>query len=77
LALGFINIFIRPVVSLLALPFTIVTFGLFALVVNALMLWLVSAIVPGFVVTGFVAALIGSILLGIISGVLHWLLRAV
>ncbi|MCL4319454.1 MAG: phage holin family protein [Firmicutes bacterium] len=75
LALGFVNIFIKPIVKLLTLPINLLTFGLFGLVVNALMLWLVSSFVPGFVVNGFGAAFWGAIILSIISGVVGWIIR--
>jgi putative membrane protein len=52
---------------LLTLPLTIVTLGLFLFVVNALMFWLVAALVPGFMVVGFGAALLGSLLLTILN----------
>ena len=61
--IGIINAFVRPIVLILTLPLTIVTFGLFVLVVNAAMLVLASAFVPGFHVNGFWAALWGWLLL--------------
>ena len=73
--LGIINAFIRPVVVLLTLPLTVVTFGLFLLVINGLLLWLVSAIVRGFHVNGFWGALLGAILISIVSWILSRFLR--
>ena len=67
LALGLVNAFVRPLMILLTLPLTVVTFGLFLLVVNALMLWLVAALVPGFRVQSFGAALLGSLLLTLLN----------
>jgi len=61
--IGIINAVVRPIVHLLTLPLTVVTFGLFALVVNATMLALASWLVPGFHVDGFWAALWGWLLL--------------
>lgn len=61
--IGIINAFVRPIVFLLTLPLTVVTFGLFILVLNAAMLALASVFVPGFVVHGFGAALFGWLLL--------------
>lgn len=58
---------IRPVLQLLALPITIVTLGLFSFVLNALLFWAMELIVPGFDVAGFVPALLGSIMLSLIS----------
>jgi len=67
LVLGLVNAFVRPVMVLLTLPFTILTFGLFLFVVNALMLWLVAALVPGFTVLGFVPALVGGLVLSLLN----------
>lgn len=67
LALGLVNAFVRPLMVLLTLPLTVLTFGLFLLVVNAFMLWLVAAIVPGIRVQGFGAALLGSLLLTLLN----------
>ena len=67
LILGVVNAFVRPVMILLTLPLTIVTLGLFLFVVNALMFWLVAALVPGFRITGFGAALLGSLLLTVLN----------
>ena len=68
--LGIVNTFIRPVVVLLTLPFTIVTFGLFLLIINGLLLWLVSAVVRGFHVNGFWGALLGAVLISMVSWIL-------
>lgn len=67
LVLGLLNAVLRPVLVLLTAPLWIVTFGLFLIVVNALMLWLAGVLVPGFTVEGFVAALLGAIVLSVIS----------
>ena len=67
LVLGFVNAVVRPLMVLLTLPFTILTFGLFLLVVNALMLWLVAALVPGIRVQGFGSALLGSLVLTLLN----------
>lgn len=68
--LGLINAFIRPLLILLTLPINILTLGLFTLVINALLILLATAIVPGFKVDGFWWAMAFSILLMIIHGVL-------
>jgi putative membrane protein len=65
--LGLINAFLKPLISLLTLPINIVTLGLFSLVVNALLIMLAAAIVPGFGVSGFWVALIFSIVLSLIN----------
>lgn len=72
LALGFINTLVRPILALLTLPITILTLGIFYLVLNGLLFWLASALIPGFQVNGFVAALIGALLYGVIA----WALSA-
>jgi len=71
LVIGIVNILIRPIVVALTLPINLLTLGLFTFVINALLLMLVAAIVPGFTVAGFGAALIGSILLSILSVVIN------
>lgn len=67
LVLGLANAFVRPVMVLLTLPLTVLTFGLFLLVVNALVLWLVAALVPGIRVRGFGPAFVGSLLLTVLN----------
>lgn len=64
---GLVNALIRPFLLLLSLPLLVLTLGLFTLVVNALMLMLTAALVNALTVDGFVAALLGSILISIIS----------
>ena len=73
LLLGFFNAVIRPVLLVLSLPFILVTLGFFILVVNALMLWIVGKLVPGFHVDGFWTAFFGSIVVSIVS----WFLNAI
>ena len=68
--LGILNAIIRPILVFFTLPLTIVTFGLFLLVINGLMLLLVAALVKGFHVNGFWGAVFGSILISIVSWVL-------
>ncbi len=72
LILGLFNLLGRPVVRCLTLPFNILTLGLFGLVVSALVLWATTAFVPGFYVNGFVPALLGAVILGLVSGVAGW-----
>jgi putative membrane protein len=69
LVLGLLNAVIRPILFVLTLPLTIITLGLFLIVLNAIMLELTSWLVPGFRIDNFVAAIIGAIVLGIISWV--------
>lgn len=68
-----ITLVIRPVLSVLALPITLITFGLFAFILNALLFWAMEFIVPGFHVEGFFAALLGAIVISILS----WLINKV
>jgi putative membrane protein len=67
LILGLINAFIRPVLILLTLPLNILTLGLFTLVINALLIMLAAAIVPGFTVQGFWWALLFGLVLAIVN----------
>jgi putative membrane protein len=76
---GLVNALIRPIFKLLTLPINIATLGLFTLVINALMLWLTAWIsgaltVGGGLVAGFINALLGSLLISIVSTILSWLL---
>lgn len=70
LILGIINAVIKPILFFLTLPITIVTFGLFALVLNALMILITDALVSGFIVDGFFWALLFSFLLSLINSFL-------
>jgi putative membrane protein len=69
LVLGIVNALVRPILIVLTLPFTIITLGLFLLVINAAMLGLVGFFLHGFHVHGFVAALLGSIVVSLVSWV--------
>ncbi|MCE5336646.1 MAG: phage holin family protein [Desulfobacteraceae bacterium] len=70
--LGILNALFRPVLLILTLPINIVTLGLFTFVINALLLLMVAGVVPGFHVQGFWAAVLGSIVISIVS----WLLSS-
>ncbi|RYJ02308.1 MAG: phage holin family protein [Acetobacteraceae bacterium] len=67
LVFGLVNAVVRPVLVLLSLPLTIVTLGLFLLVVNAAMLGLTALLLPGFQVDGFGPALLGAIVVSLVS----------
>ena len=67
LLLGVVNAIVKPIVVLLTLPATLLTLGLFLLVVNAAMLGLVAAFLPGFSITGFWPAFWAAILVSIVS----------
>ena len=62
LVLGLLNTIVRPLLVLLTLPVTLITLGLFLFVINALMFWAAAGVLSGFNVTGFAAALIGSLI---------------
>ncbi|MDQ3089814.1 MAG: phage holin family protein [bacterium] len=67
LVLGLINAIIKPIITILTLPITILTLGLFALVINALLVLLADAIVPGFNVDGFLWAFIFGLVLSVVN----------
>jgi putative membrane protein len=68
--LGIVNVILRPILVFLTLPLTVLTLGLFLLVINGLMLWLVAALLKGFHVNGFWGAVFGSLLISIVSWIL-------
>ena len=69
--LGILNAFLRPLLILLTLPINILTLGLFTFLINALMLKIVSEVIPGFYVYGFWTAVFGALIIGTVS----WLLN--
>jgi putative membrane protein len=72
LVLGILNAFIRPIMMFMALPLLIVTLGLFTLVINALLLYLVGWLLkPGFVVDNFGSAFLGSLIISVVSVALN------
>lgn len=74
LVLGFINMFIKPVLSLLTIPINIITLGLFGLVLNAILFWAAAYFVNGFTIANFMAALFGSIIVSIVLWLAHLLI---
>jgi putative membrane protein len=64
---GLLNSVLRPILVILTLPVTVVTLGLFLFVINALMFWSAAGLLPGFNVTGFGAALIGSLIYSVLG----------
>ena len=76
--LGFVNAFIRPILWLLTLPLTVLTFGLFALFINAFTLWLTSKMVSGFEINHFGSALLAALLMALLGVVgfvlLSWMM---
>jgi len=74
LVLGLVNTLIRPVLVLLTLPVTLLSLGLFILVINGFLFWVVAQLVGGFHVEGFLSAMIAAILYSVISWALSTLL---
>ena len=75
IVLGLVNAIVRPILVFFTLPLTIVTLGLFLLVVNAITFGLAAWLVPGFSVNGFVPALLGSIVMSILSFVFSMFIK--
>ncbi|MEK7377459.1 MAG: phage holin family protein [Candidatus Binatota bacterium] len=75
IVIGLVNATVGFVLKILTLPLTLLTFGLFLFVINALMLELAATLVPGFAVRGFFSAFFGAILLSLVSTLLRYLLR--
>lgn len=73
LVIGLINATIGLILKILTFPLTILTLGLFWFVINALMLELAAYLVDGFKVRGFIPALIGAVLMSLVSSVLQWI----
>ncbi len=74
LALGVLNITLRPILTILTLPLTIITLGLFSFVINAGLILLISSFVKGFSVDGFLPALFGGALIAVVGWALHKLI---
>lgn len=72
LVLGLVNAVVRPILVLLTLPVTLVTLGLFLLVLNGAMLGLSALLVPGFVIQGFWSALFGAIIISLTGMTANW-----
>lgn len=67
LVLGLINITIKPILFVLTLPITLLTFGVFGFVLNALLLWFVASFVEGFAIAGFVPALVSALIISLVG----------
>lgn len=74
LVLGLLNTIVKPILTILTLPITIVTLGLFLLVLNALVFWFAGSVLKGFQVEGFWWAMIGAIVYSLVAGLLSRLL---
>ena len=75
LLLGIFNTFVRPLLILLTLPITIISLGLFILVINGLILYLISLLVPGFELSGFGSAVLTSMLVSITAWAINMLIK--
>jgi len=73
--LGILNALIRPILLILTFPITIITLGLFTLIINGAMLWFVSLMIKGFVIQGFWPAIIGALIVSLVSWLFNWLIR--
>ena len=74
--LGLVNALVRPLLLLLTLPLTILTLGLFYLVVNGIAFALAAALVPGFTVTSFGSAVAGALIVSLVSYLIGWFARS-
>ncbi len=70
IVLGFLNAFVKPILTILTIPITIITLGLFLLVLNVLMVYLTAYLVSGFAVSGFIAALLFSIVVSVVTALI-------
>ncbi len=71
LVMGLVNLLVRPLLILLTLPLNLLTLGLFSFIINALMFGLVAWLVPGFEVSNFLSALVGALLLSVVTTVVY------
>lgn len=74
ISIGIVNAIIKPVLKLISLPITLVTFGVFALVVNAVCFLIAAYFVPGFEVDGFLTAIVGALVMSIASMTINFLI---
>lgn len=77
IVLGVVNTFIKPVISFITHPINVVTLGLFAFVVNAVVLFIVSYVVPGLKIDGWIPAILGAVVLSVVATVLSSVLKDV
>lgn len=73
LILGIINVTLKPILLILTLPLTLITFGLFAFVVNAFLFWFASTFVQGFTIDGIIPAIVGALVISVVSWITHHL----
>lgn len=75
IVLGIVNTFIKPILSFITAPLSIITLGLFSFVINAVMLFIVASIVKGLTIDGWLPAILGGIVLSVVSTVLNAVLK--
>ncbi len=75
LVIGLVNALIRPLLEILSLPITILTLGLFSLIINALMFALAAWLTPGFSVAGFGPAFWGGLLYAVLATIISWMVK--
>jgi putative membrane protein len=73
IVLGLLNAIVKPILVILTIPVTILTLGLFLLVINVIIVYIAAALIPGFAVAGFISALLFSIVVSLVT----WLLDAI
>lgn len=71
IVIGIVNTFFKPILQLIALPISILTFGIGAFLINVLLLWGTAQLVPGFEIDNFASAIIASVVLSLVSWFLH------
>ena len=71
IVIGVVNTFIRPILQLIALPISLLTFGISAFLINVFLLWGIAYVVPGFEIANFLTAVIAAIVLSLVSWFLH------
>lgn len=76
LVIGLINAVVRPVVAFLTLPITVLTLGLFYLVLNGALFYLAAALTPGFELAGLGTAIVGAIVMSLVAMILHLFVKA-
>ncbi|MDZ4356950.1 phage holin family protein [Hydrogenophaga sp.] len=75
--IGLFNAVLRPILVILTLPVTVITLGLFLFVINALLFWAAASVLDGFQVSGFVAALLGSLIYSVLMLVVNTATRSI
>ncbi|QJD77973.1 phage holin family protein [Spirosoma rhododendri] len=70
IVLGLLNAFVKPILTILTIPITVLTLGLFLIVINILMVYLAASLVSGFVVSGILAALLFSLVVSVVTALL-------